>query len=91
MTTNLDELGSSFIEETKELIIFDSKEIIYNDIKVSESHGLILKLRKAQYERFAKFMSDGTASFYDPLGKNNLSRFSKKHATDISMRKSKNF
>ena len=54
LTRTLDELGSPFNEETKDLIILDSKEIV--DIKVSESHGHLVKLGMEQYERFAKVM-----------------------------------
>ena len=42
MTRSLDELGNPFMEETKDLIVLDSKQIV--DIKVSESHRQILKL-----------------------------------------------
>ena len=75
MTRTLDELGTPFMEETKDLIVLDSKEIA--DIKVSESHGHLVKLGMEQYERFAKVMSDGTASFYDPLRKNKLPLYSR--------------
>ena len=51
MTRTLDELGSPFMEETKDLIVLDSKEIA--DIKISESHGHLVKLGMEQYERFA--------------------------------------
>ena len=87
MTRTLDELGSPFIEETKDLIVLDSKEIA--DIKISESHGHLVKLGMEQYEQFAKVMSDGTASFYDPLRRKKLPLFSRKPTTDVSTSKSK--
>ena len=59
ITRTLDELGSPFMEETKDLIVLDSKEIV--DIKVSASHRNLLKLGKEQYERFEKVLSDGTS------------------------------
>ena len=64
------------MDETKDLIVLDSKEIA--DIKISESHGHLVKLGMEQYERFAKVMSDGTASFYDPLSRNKLPLFQQK-------------
>ena len=42
MTRTLDELGSPFMEETKNFIVLDSKKIA--DIKISESHGHLVKL-----------------------------------------------
>ena len=61
MTRTLDELGSLLMEETKDLKVLDSKEIV--DIKVSEAYGHSVKLGLEKYERFAKVMSDGTTSF----------------------------
>ena len=86
-TRTLDELGIPFNEETKDLIILDSKEIV--DIKVSESHSNLVKLGMEQYERFAKVMSDGRASFYDPLRRNKLPLFSRKPTTYVSTSKYK--
>ena len=69
------------MEDTKDLTVLDSKEIV--DIKVSESQRNLLKLGKEQYERFAKVMADGTSSFDDPLRRNKLPLFSRKLATDV--------
>ena len=59
-----------FMEETKDLIVLDSKEIM--DVKVLDSHKQLWNLGMLPYERFTKEMSDGTASFYDPLKRNKL-------------------
>ena len=87
LTRTLDELGNPFIEETKDLIVSDSKEIVA--IKVSESHGHLVKLGMEQYERFAKVMADGTASFYYPLRRIKLPLFNRKPITDVSTSKYK--
>ena len=75
------------MEETKDLIVLDTKEIV--DIKVSESHGHLVKLGMEQYERFANFMSHDTASFYAPLRRNKLPLFSRNNTTEVSTSKSK--
>ena len=77
------------MEETKDLIpvVFDSKEIV--DIKVSESHRNLLKLGKEQYKQFAKVLSDGTSSFYDPVRRNKLPLLSRKPTPDVNTSKSK--
>ena len=87
MIRTLDELGSPFMEETIYLILLESKEIV--DIKVSESHGHLVKLGMEQYERFAKVKSDRTASFYDLLRRNKLPLFNRKPSTEVSTSKTK--
>lgn len=89
MTKIMSELGNPFGEESKYLIVLDTKEVI--DVKVSNAIGKMLNIGNEQYESFMKRLSagPGKSKFYDPIRRNKLPLFSRKPTPAESTGKSK--
>ena len=87
MTNAIEEQGNPFMEDTKDLIVLDTKEIMGAD--VAESHKQLLNIGREQYEKFTREMYEGNSIFYYSLKRNKLPLFSGKSAPDISSSKPK--
>ena len=87
MTNAMEEQGNPFMEDTKDLIVLDTKEIM--GVEVSQSHKQLLNIGREQFEKFTREMCEGKSTFYDPLKRNKLPLFSRKSAPDVSASKSK--
>ena len=87
MTNAIEEQGNPFMEDTKDLIVLDTKEIM--GAEVSESHKQLLNIGREQYEKFTREMHEDKSTFYDPLKRNKLPLFSRKAAPEISSSETK--
>ena len=87
MTNSIEEQGNPFMEDTKDLIVLDTKEIM--GAEESESHKQLLNIGREQYEKFTREMHEDKSTFDDPLKRNKLPLFSRKAAPEISSSKTK--
>ena len=61
MTNAIEEQGNSFMEDTWDLIVQDTKDIMGAD--VAESHKPLLNIGREQYEKFTREMYEGKSFF----------------------------
>ena len=74
LTRTIEEMGNSFMEETEDLLVLDTKEIMGSDALVRLCK--VEEVGTAQFESFiAERLVQQSKSLYDPIKRNNLGVF----------------
>ncbi|KAJ8034246.1 hypothetical protein HOLleu_21003 [Holothuria leucospilota] len=80
----MEEMGNPFEEDTEDLLVFDTKDIVGED--VIHTVCKIQKIGKEQCTSFVKSrITDRTESLFSPIKRNKLQLFSCPQAPDKSL------
>lgn len=75
LCTTFVEMGNPFLEESKDLLVLDTRDIV--DTSVAETVRKIEELGKTQFKAFvADRLEKQTVSLFEPMKRNNLALFS---------------
>ena len=75
LCTTFVEMGNPFLEESKDLLVLDTRDIV--DTSVAETVRKIEELGKTQFKAFvADRLEKQTVSLFEPIKRNNLALFS---------------
>ena len=75
LCTTFVEMGNPFLEESKDLLVLDTRDIV--DTSVAETVTKIEELGKTQFKAFvADRLEKQTVSLFEPIKRNNLALFS---------------
>lgn len=82
----MEDLGNLFLEESKDLVILDTK--VLGSPAILETVSRIEDLGKEQYEKFiTKRLLQRSVSLYDPIKKNKLPLFNSPPVKVVSSQK----